>query len=110
MRVIESRSRSERGGEGIDWDDAYRWIGAGALRAGDRAAARQVAFAAARAGHAGSLRRLVRAAAPVAPRLPVAEEADRHGTVFDRLRPRPVLPWPPGTEAWLRRTLQVTAA
>jgi glycosyltransferase involved in cell wall biosynthesis len=110
MRVIESRYRTERGGEGIDWDDAFRWIGAGALRAGDRAAARQVALAAVRAGHAGSLRRLVRAAAPVAPRLPVAADADRGGSALDRVRPRPVVPWPPGTEAWLRRTLQVTVA
>jgi glycosyltransferase involved in cell wall biosynthesis len=110
MRLIESRYWTERGGEGIDWDDAFRWIGASALRAGDRAAARQIALEAVRAGHAGSLRRLARAAAPVAPRLPVAEHADRGGSVVDRLRPRPVVPWPPGTESWLRRTLQVRAA
>jgi glycosyltransferase involved in cell wall biosynthesis len=110
MRVIESRYRTERGDEGIDWDDAFRWIGASALRAGDRAAARRVALAALRAGHAGSLRRLVRAAAPVAPRLPIAADDDRDASAFDRIRPRPVVQWPPGTEAWLRRTLQVTAA
>lgn len=109
LRVLDRRYRHDRGGEDLDWDDALRWIGASALRAGDMAAARRVAFAAMRARHPGSWRRLSRALLPLAPRQPVAE-ADERYTVVDRIRPRPLVPWWPGTESWVRETLQVRAA
>ncbi len=109
VEVLDRRYRGDRGGEGLDWDDAFRWIGASALRAGDMAAARRVAFAAMRARHPGSWRRLSRALVPLAPRQPVAE-ADERRTVLDRIRPRAVVPWWPGTESWIRETLQVLAA
>jgi len=109
LEVLDRRYRGERGGEGLDWDDAFRWIGASALRAGDIAAARRVAFAAMRARHPGSWRRLARALVPLAPRQPVAAADERDG-LLDRIRPRAVVPWWPGTESWVRETLQVRAA
>lgn len=109
LQVLDRRYRDDRGGEGLDWDDALRWIGASALRAGDVAAARRVAFAAMRARHPGSWRRLSRALIPLAPRQPVAAAEERDG-LLDRIRPRAVVPWWPGTESWVRETLQVRAA
>jgi len=109
LHVLDRRYRADRGGEGLDWEDALRWIGASALRSGDAAAARRVAFAAMRAGHPGSWRRLSRALIPLTPRQPVPT-AEQRRTVLDRVRPRAVVPWWPGTESWVRETLQVRAA
>jgi glycosyltransferase involved in cell wall biosynthesis len=107
IAVLDRRYRHLRQGGGLDWDDVYRWMGAAALRAGDRRAARRLATAARRAGHQGAMRRYLRASLPLAVRPPVSQPPV-HPTLLDRLRPRAVVPWPPGTEDWLRATLQVT--
>jgi glycosyltransferase involved in cell wall biosynthesis len=107
LEAIQTRYRLARGGEDLDWDDAYRWIGAAALRAGDVHIARRVALAAVRAGHPGAIRRLARSLVPVAPRVPVADPTvERAG--LGRFRARPVVAWPAGTEAWVRDVLRVT--
>jgi glycosyltransferase involved in cell wall biosynthesis len=107
IAVLDRRYRHLRQGAGLDWDDVYRWIGAAALRAGDRRAARRLAVAARRGGHQGAVRRYLRASLPLAVRPPVSQPP-AHPTRLDRFRPRTVVPWPPGTEDWLRTTLQVT--
>jgi glycosyltransferase involved in cell wall biosynthesis len=107
VAVLEGRYRHLRHGDELDWDDLYRWTGAAALRAGDRRAARRLATTARRAGHQGAMRRYLRASLPLAVRPPVSQPP-AHPTLLDRLRPRAVVPWPPGTEDWLRATLQVT--
>jgi glycosyltransferase involved in cell wall biosynthesis len=104
LQAIDHRYRDIRSGAPLDWDDAYRWIGAGALRSGDRYAAVRMAVAAMRARHSGGFRRLVRALMPFPVRAPIAERPDTVG-FFDRVRPPPELPWPPGIEDWLRTTL-----
>lgn len=109
LEAIDQRYRDVRDGDPLDWDDAYRWIGAGALRAGDRPAAVRMAVAAIRARHSGGFRRLVRALTPIAPRLPIAERQETVG-LLGRSSSPPVLPWPPGTEDWLRATLEKSAA
>ncbi len=107
IAVLDRRYRGLRGGDAIDWDDAYRWLGAAALRSGDRQAARRLASEARRSGHPGAVRRYLRASLPIPVRLPVNSELAQR-TLLDRLRPRALVPWPVGTEDWLRRTLDVT--
>jgi GT2 family glycosyltransferase len=109
LHVIDERYRALRDGEPLDWDDAYRWIGADAMRSGDRSAAVQMAVAAIRARHSGGFRRLARALTPIPARLPVADGQEAAG-FFDRIRPPPILPWPPDTEDWLRTLLATDAA
>jgi glycosyltransferase involved in cell wall biosynthesis len=109
MRQIEDRYWALRGGAGIDWEDAYRWIGAAALRSGDNAIARRVALAAVRSRHPGSWKRLARALVPVAPRTP-EPRAGNGVRLRDRFRPAPVVAWPDGVDIWLREVLDVGTA
>lgn len=103
-RAIDERYRGLRGGSPLDWADAHRWLAREALASGDRATASRLHLSSWVAGHPGSVRRLARSLAPVAPRPPVArvEDADHW---LDRLRPRPVVAWPEGVERWLTDVL-----
>jgi glycosyltransferase involved in cell wall biosynthesis len=101
---LDSRYRDLRGGSPLDWDDAYRWLGRDALRSGNRSTALRIAFAGLRSGHPGAGRRLARAVVPVRPRPPLGTGDAR--SLLDRWRPRPVVAWPPGAEAWVRDALQ----
>lgn len=106
IRIIEDRYRHVRDGEPLDWT-IYEWLGMRALRSGDHITAARIALISVRAGHPGALRRLTRALIPMKLREPVADRADACKPL-DRIRPRKVVPWPDGTEQWLRRVLEVT--
>lgn len=103
--TLDERYRELRGGEPLDWPDLYRWLSRAALLAGDRGAARRLLVASARRGDPGALARLARTLIPLGPRPPVSgeHELDRWS---DRIRPRAVVPWPPGTEGWVRDALR----
>ena len=104
-RTVEDRYRDLRGDEPIDWVGMYRWLGRGALIAGDRPGARRLALAALRLGHPGALRRFARSLVPIDPAPPVTEVGQATGW-RDRLRAPAVVAWPSGTEAWLREALE----
>lgn len=106
MEELDRRHRDLRAGSPIDWADAYRWLGAAALRSRDPAAARGLALAGIRARHAGAVKRYLRAVVAVPPREPVDQRADRT-TILDRVRPAPVVPWPPGVRTWLEDVFAV---
>ena len=101
---IDRRYRDARDGADLDWQGAYRWLAAGALRSGDWSSARRITFAAVRAGHVGARRRFARSLLPIAPRTPGAEAA-RARTRW--MRAGPSVAWPPGTEQWIRQALAV---
>lgn len=98
---LDERYRHLRGGEPLDWQDVYRWVGGNALMAGDRAAARRVFLAAVRARHVGSVRRLVRASVPIAKRPPLTDPSEAGG-IRGRLGRRPLVTWPRGAENFVR--------
>jgi glycosyltransferase involved in cell wall biosynthesis len=104
---LDRRYRHLRGGEALDWDDTYRWLGREALRSGDRRAAVELAARGLRRGHPGSLRRMARALTPVRSRAPVTTRGPAT-SLLDRVRPRSVVPWPPDTEDWVRAAMRVT--
>lgn len=106
IAVIEERYRHLRGGEPVDWEVFYAWLGHNALRANARWTAASLAARAMVAGHPGAPRRLVRALAPVPVREPVPDPSLATGW-FDRVRRRRILPWPDRSDLWLTDVLQV---
>lgn len=106
IEEVDRRYRHLRGGQPLVWVDAYRWLGREALRSGDRRAAFRLAVASLGAGDSGGVRRIVRSLTPVVPREPLSEPS-APTSLIDRVRPRPVVPWPPETEAWVRESLEV---
>lgn len=104
-RALDETHRELRRGGSLDWDDLYRWMGRGALKAGDRRGAIDIYWRAVRSGHPGASKRLLRALVPLPVRPPLSDPRQARG-LLDRLRPRPVLPWPKGTESWLCAALE----
>ncbi|GGI05424.1 glycosyltransferase family 2 protein [Egicoccus halophilus] len=102
--VLDVRHRDLRDGAPLDREDLYRWVGNGALRAGDRAAARRLAWRARRAGHPGAGRRVARTLVPLPARVATEEPRSRLGRAW--VRPSP--PWPDGSDGWVRAALAVT--
>lgn len=108
IRAVDERYRHLRGDTDVDWPAVHRWLARMARLTGDQWTAVRLAAQSVRARHAGAPWHLLRASIPIPPRLPVPDPALAN-TWFDRLRPRPVLPWPDGLHEWLEQALMVSA-
>lgn len=103
---LDRRYRHLRGGEPIDWANVYNWMWGRTMTAGDLRSARRLASTAVRRRHPGAPRRLLRSLVPMAGRPPRPDASEVRP--LDTIRPRVIVPWPPGVEGWLRRILSVT--